>query len=223
VKGIFMCGIAGIIDFKDQEDRAPALRRMLRAMQHRGPDATGVYQSRQASLAHARLSIIDLSGGHQPMSNEDGTIWIVFNGEIFNYPELRDELIERGHRFATRSDTEVIVHLYEEHGSRLFNLAQRSVRHRHLGCSANKRCCWAATGWASGRSSTIWMNGRLHFASEIKALFTDAADSAAARSADLVGCLHLLDPCGPADGLSRASISCPPAHFAVFDSRRPAM
>ena len=115
-----MCGIAGIINHRQEEDFERLLNPMLRSMQHRGPDATGIYTSHEAGLGHARLSIIDLSGGHQPMHNEDRTIWIVFNGEIFNYPELRTDLIAKGHRFYTQSDTEVIIHLYEEHGRQVF-------------------------------------------------------------------------------------------------------
>jgi len=93
-----------------------SLRRMIRMLSHRGPDDTGLHVENGVGLAHARLSIIDLSGGQQPMCNEDSTLWITFNGEIFNYLELREELIGKGHRFATRSDTEVILHLYEENG-----------------------------------------------------------------------------------------------------------
>ena len=89
---------------------------MAAIINHRGPDGFGFYKDRRAGFAHARLSIIDLEGGWQPIHNEDKSIWITFNGEIFNYVELRDTLISRGHRFYTKSDTEVIVHLYEDHG-----------------------------------------------------------------------------------------------------------
>ena len=85
-------------------------------MHHRGPDESGAYVDDRIGLGHARLSIIDLAGGTQPIHNEDETIWIVYNGEVFNYPELRDDLIKKGHRFYTTSDTEVIIHLYEELG-----------------------------------------------------------------------------------------------------------
>jgi asparagine synthase (glutamine-hydrolysing) len=89
---------------------------MLNTIRHRGPDGEGTYLSGQIGLGHRRLSIIDLSTGQQPLANEDGTVWIVFNGEIYNYQDLRPELMAHGHRFRTRSDTEVIVHLYEEYG-----------------------------------------------------------------------------------------------------------
>ena len=85
-------------------------------IRHRGPDEFGIYHDTWAGLGSARLSIIDLSGGQQPIGNEDGTLWIVFNGEIFNYIELRPELERRGHRFTTNSDTEVVLHLYEDYG-----------------------------------------------------------------------------------------------------------
>src|SRR5512134_1781854 len=114
-----MCGIAGIVNRKI--DLAPPdldqLAVMAGALSHRGPDEFGLYRDRRAGLAHARLSIIDLATGQQPLTNERGTLWIAFNGEIFNYVELRDDLVLRGHTFATRSDTEVIVHAYEEWGA----------------------------------------------------------------------------------------------------------
>ncbi len=112
-----MCGICGIflLDPGDGVER-PLLERMNRTMNHRGPDDEGYYVSGPVGLGMRRLSIIDLDGGRQPIANEDETIWIVFNGEIYNYPELRSELVAKGHRFRTRSDTEVIVHLYEEIG-----------------------------------------------------------------------------------------------------------
>ncbi|BCO07657.1 asparagine synthetase B [Desulfolithobacter dissulfuricans] len=113
-----MCGIAGY--FRVQDNKATfdlrSLERMIWSLRHRGPDGFGFFQDQRTGLAHARLSIIDLEGGWQPIHNEDKTLWVVFNGEIFNYPELRQDLIARGHRFATDSDTEVIVHLYEEKG-----------------------------------------------------------------------------------------------------------
>src|SRR5437867_5313726 len=89
---------------------------MTGLISHRGPDDSGLYLDREIGLGFARLSIIDLSGGHQPMSNETGDVWVVLNGEIWNYKELRKELIEKGHQFRTSSDTETIVHAYEEYG-----------------------------------------------------------------------------------------------------------
>src|SRR5215470_5927699 len=112
-----MCGIAGMKKF-GQDARADSglVRRMCAAMTHRGPDDEGVYADGPTAIGMRRLSIIDVAGGHQPLSNENGTIWIVFNGEIYNHAELRHGLEQRGHRYRTNSDTETIVHLYEEHG-----------------------------------------------------------------------------------------------------------
>lgn len=116
-----MCGISGIYNFETHE---PVSERLLKAMAdtlvHRGPDAEGFYHSGPIGLGHRRLSIIDLEAGHQPMTNENGTVWVVFNGEIYNFPELRNFLIGKGHCFKTRSDTEAIVHLYEEQGEECF-------------------------------------------------------------------------------------------------------
>lgn len=116
-----MCGIAGIWNYKTG---APASREslasMTRLIAHRGPDGEGYYWGPGPGLGHRRLSIIDLEGGRQPMCNEDGTVWIVFNGEIYNFPELRNQLEQRGHIFKTYCDTEAIIHLYEEYGEDCF-------------------------------------------------------------------------------------------------------
>lgn len=111
-----MCGIAGILRFDGRDADPQLVERMVASIRHRGPDGAGVHVNGPAGLGHARLSIIDLEGGAQPMSTQDGSLWITFNGEIFNYIELREELIRKGHRFATRSDTEVILHLYRDEG-----------------------------------------------------------------------------------------------------------
>jgi asparagine synthase (glutamine-hydrolysing) len=116
-----MCGISGIFEFERRDDISPELvRSMTDTIIHRGPDDDGVFVGPGIGLGFRRLSIIDVSGGHQPISNEDGTIWVMLNGEIYNYPELRKDLLDRGHKFTTRSDTESIVHLYEEHGEDCF-------------------------------------------------------------------------------------------------------
>jgi asparagine synthase (glutamine-hydrolysing) len=143
---------------------------MIAAVHHRGPDASAIYQHGSAALAHARLSIIDLEGGAQPMSNEDGSLWITFNGEIYNYIELRETLEQRGHRFATRSDTEVILHLFEDEGE---------------DCVQRLNGQWAFAIWDQ-RARRLFLSrdrlgvrplfyttasGSFLFASEIKALF----------------------------------------------------
>ncbi len=110
-----MCGIAGFVRL-DQPAQHSLVQAMCDEIRHRGPDDEGVHVDRGCGIGMRRLSIIDLSTGHQPISNEDGTVWIVFNGEIYNYQELRAGLMARGHRFQTSSDTETLVHLYEEEG-----------------------------------------------------------------------------------------------------------
>ena len=111
-----MCGVAGVLSFRRGEDHSTRVRRMLQKIRHRGPEEFGVYIGQGVGLGHARLSIIDLASGQQPMRNEDGTKWIVFNGEIFNFVEIRDDLVARGHRFRTGSDTEVLLRHFEENG-----------------------------------------------------------------------------------------------------------
>jgi asparagine synthase (glutamine-hydrolysing) len=113
-----MCGICGKLLF-DSEQRVNAdhLNRMMAAIAHRGPDGQGKYLSGPVGLGHTRLAIIDLNTGDQPMTNEDGTVWLVYNGEVYNFPELREELARKGHIFRSKSDTEVIIHLYEEYGA----------------------------------------------------------------------------------------------------------
>src|SRR5213594_3158598 len=110
-----MCGIAGIYKLKGLVD-TNLLQKMIAPLAHRGPDENGVYADSHVGLAHARLSILDLAAGRQPMSDSFEDVWVTFNGEIFNYLELREELISKGHQFKTHSDTEVILHMYEEEG-----------------------------------------------------------------------------------------------------------
>src|SRR5437762_9982788 len=109
-----MCGICGIVGVVDRA----VLQRMTDAMVHRGPDDEGFHLADGIGLGARRLRIIDVAGGRQPITNEDGSLVVVFNGEIYNHRELRTRLETQGHRFATRSDTEVLVHLYEEYGDR---------------------------------------------------------------------------------------------------------
>ncbi len=117
----YMCGICGIYEPGRDTEISPAiLKPMADTLYHRGPDDEGFYSGPGIGLAFRRLSIIDLAGGHQPLSNEDGSIWIAFNGEIYNFQELNKRYLSSGHTFRTRSDTETIVHLYEELGEACF-------------------------------------------------------------------------------------------------------
>ncbi|MGQ0721252.1 MAG: asparagine synthase (glutamine-hydrolyzing) [Candidatus Eiseniibacteriota bacterium] len=168
-----MCGIAGILNLGSSEPiDEPLLARMISTIRHRGPDESGMYVDSTVGLAHARLSIIGLTGGTQPICNEDGTLWIVYNGEAFNYVELREELLGRGHVFRTTTDTEVLLHLYEEHGveslkriNGQFALAIWDSRKREL-FLARDRLGIRPLFYTRSR-------GRLLFGSEIKALFAD--------------------------------------------------
>src|SRR3989338_1172195 len=113
-----MCGIAGIFNLNSEPVRQDLLTRMTRSLSHRGPDDEGVCVWGNIGFGHRRLSIIDLSErGKQPMSNEDGTVWITYNGEIYNHLALRDELRKKGHLYRSQTDTETIIHLYEEKGA----------------------------------------------------------------------------------------------------------
>ncbi|MGQ9647780.1 MAG: asparagine synthase (glutamine-hydrolyzing) [Thermodesulfobacteriota bacterium] len=167
-----MCGIAGIIDFNSLEPKEPLLRRMLGLIRHRGPDAFGIYTDRIAGLASARLSIIDLRGGDQPIHNEDQSCWIVYNGEIFNYPEIRNELSNRGHRFYTQTDTESLVHLYEEYGTEFFKYLNGQFAFALW--DRKKETLLLARDRLGIRPLYYYQDGdRLVFGSEIKCLFTD--------------------------------------------------
>jgi asparagine synthase (glutamine-hydrolysing) len=179
-----MCGIAGQINLsQDSEISMALLQDMIALLRHRGPDGFGFYRDKnKVGLAHARLSIIDLEGGRQPIHNEDKSCWIVFNGEIFNYIELRELLEKRGHRFCTMSDTEVIIHLYEDHGPEClqylngqFAFAIWDKKNDALFVARDR------TGIRPFFYTTV--NGSLLFASEIKSLFVHR------------GVLREIDPC----------------------------
>ncbi len=160
-----MCGICGFFGLKDNE----LLKRMMRALAHRGPDDSGYYIDDFVSLGHQRLSIIDPQTGHQPIHNETETIWIVFNGEVYNYLELREELIKKGHRFYTRTDTEVVLHAYEEYG-------KDCVKHFNgefafaIWDKRSKELFLARDRLGIRHLYYIFRGGKLLFASEIKAL-----------------------------------------------------
>ena len=180
-----MCGIAGILRTDPSDPPSEGvLRRMLGTIRHRGPDEFGLYLGDGIGLGSARLSIVDLAGGQQPIGNEDGTLWIVFNGEIFNYVELRAELEQRGHRFTTHTDTEVIVHLFEDYGVEAFSRLNGQ---------------WALAIWDTRRKRLVLSRDRLGvrplfysrspaqfvFASEIKAVLAFPGISAELDPASL--------------------------------------
>ncbi len=172
-----MCGIAGLVGRTGEVVDADSVHRMCQTIVHRGPDDEGVYASGRVGLGMRRLSIIDLSGGKQPIHNEDESIWIVFNGEIYNFPELRRELETRGHRFYTHTDTEVIVHLYEDFGADcikklrgMFAIALYDQKQDSLLLARDRL----------GKKPLHYAlhEGRLYFGSEIKTILAVAPDLA---------------------------------------------
>jgi asparagine synthase (glutamine-hydrolysing) len=164
-----VCGIYGILQLGGMPAPEDALRRMARLTVHRGPDDEGAHYDGACALGMRRLSIIDLAGGHQPLTNEDGTLWLVANGEIYNYRELRGELEARGHQFRTGSDCETILHLYEEHGDTFVSYLNGMFGFA-LWDSARKRLLVGRDPLGI-KPIYVWTEGdRLMFASEAKAL-----------------------------------------------------
>ena len=170
-----MCGIAGYLAARQREELGPSLRKMATVLAHRGPDDEGFFEAVtpdgecRVGLAHRRLAIIDLSTGHQPMSNEDGAVQIVFNGEIYNFAELREELIAKGHGFRTRSDTETIVHAYEEWGPECVRRF-RGMFAFALWDARRERLFLARDRYGKKPLFLYQADGLLLFASEIKAI-----------------------------------------------------
>ena len=215
-----MCGISGKLYFDPTRSvEREVLERMNAVLAHRGPDDAGIYCDGPIGLAHRRLSIIDLSpAGHQPMSNEDGTIWIVFNGEIYNFQSLRPDLLHRGHRFRSNTDTEVILHLYEDHGT---------------DCLRFLRGMFAFALWDGPRRQLFLARDRLgkkplsyqqdaqglRFASEVKAILQD---SEVAARPDPVGISHYLTY-GYVPGSGSAFLGVrklPPGHYLTWRDGR---
>src|SRR4051794_29765923 len=167
-----MCGIAGKIDFGGGAD-GETVARMCTVMEHRGPDSRGVRTEGGAAIGAQRLAIIDLEHGDQPVTNEDGTVIAALNGEIYNFGELRDRLMRAGHTFRSYVDTEVLAHLYEEHGERMvdhlhgmFAFAIWDDRRQRLFLARDR----------PGKKPLFWARRgeRVWFASEVRALFADA-------------------------------------------------
>src|SRR5712691_8227227 len=173
-----MCGIAGIVGAQpDYRADAADVHRMCQTIVHRGPDDEGIYVSGGAGLGMRRLSIIDLSTGHQPIHNEDRSVWVVFNGEIYNFPELRTQLENRGHQFYTHSDTEVIVHLYEEMGADCVKML-RGMFAIALYDSNRKTLLLARDRLGKKPLYYAQHEGRLYFGSEIKTMLAVAPNLA---------------------------------------------
>jgi asparagine synthase (glutamine-hydrolysing) len=209
-----MCGIAGVINSEGGNVEAATVRRMCQSIVHRGPDDEGIFVKDGAGLGVRRLSIIDVAGGHQPVFNEDNTICVVYNGEIYNFRELRLELESRGHRFSTQADTEVIVHLYEEMGSEcvhklrgMFAFAIYDIRHQRL-LLARDRLGIKPLHYA-------FAGGRLLFASEIKSILAVAPELATLDQPALgqyFYCGYIADPATAYLPIKKL----PPAHILEF-------
>jgi len=210
-----MCGIAGVVSATRESNITEALvHHMCEQIVYRGPDDEGVHVADGAGLGMRRLSIIDLSGGHQPVFNEDRSSWIVFNGEIYNFPDLRPELESRGHRFRTHSDTEVIIHLYEDMGADcvkklrgMFGLAIYDKTKRKLTLARDRL----------GKKPLHYAlhKGNLYFASEIKSILAVAPELAEVNSQGLLEYLYygyVPDPITAFTGIHKLS----PGHLLEF-------
>lgn len=167
-----MCGITGIVGYSSVSHMSNynLIKEMNRIINHRGPDGSGIHHESFASLGHVRLSIIDVQGSKQPLSNEDQSVWITFNGEIYNYKDLRLQLLERGHKFRTQGDTEVLVHLYEEYGVDMLSYLQGMFSFAIL--DKKKKRLFCARDRIGIKPFYYYYNGTiLVFASEPKAIF----------------------------------------------------
>jgi len=214
-----MCGIAGFAGIGlPAEEATGRLRAMCNAIQHRGPDSDGYFAGEDVAMGMRRLSIIDVAGGDQPISNEDGTITVVFNGEIYNHHQLRGELTVAGHRFATRSDTEVLVHLYEEHGTDM-------VRRLHgmfafsIWDSCRQRLFLARDRSGMKPLSYATRGGGIVFCSELRALYAfDRSGLCIAPGAvmEYLAFGYVPDPNSIFEGVSKL----PAAHFLVWSPGR---
>jgi asparagine synthase (glutamine-hydrolysing) len=215
-----VCGICGVYDFRGQGATADesSLLAMCGAIAHRGPDAGGLVrrQGGKVGLGFRRLSIVDLSAaGNQPMANEDDTVWIVFNGEVYNHMELRRALEARGHRYRSRTDTETILHLYEEHG---------------LGCLEHLRGMWGLAIWDEPKQRLVLARdrigikplyytvagGRFAFASEIKALLRHPDVKPRLNPQGVLEYLTFMIPPAPTT-MFEGIFKLPPASFLIVD------
>jgi asparagine synthase (glutamine-hydrolysing) len=211
-----MCGIAGFVGKRGEVAAAEEVHKMCQSIVHRGPDDEGIYVHGPAALGMRRLSIIDVSGGRQPIHNEDRTLWVVFNGEIYNFQELRADLEKRGHKFLTNSDTEVIVHLYEDLGS---------------DCIKKLRGMFAVALYDESKQTLLLARdrlgkkplfyaldgGRLYFGSEIKAILAVAPQLAKVDSAGILQFFYydyIPDPLSAYEGIRKL----PPGHLAKFEN-----
>ncbi len=211
-----MCGIVGRVGPSAASEAEIA--RMCDAIRHRGPDDWGTFVEGGVGLGMRRLSIIDLAGGRQPITNEDGSVVIVFNGEIYNHESLRKDLQAKGHQFSTRSDTEVLVHLYEDEGERLLRRL-RGMFALAIWDRRKRRLLLARDHFGQKPLFYTEEGGRLTFASEIKALLADDRSLAALSPFALDQYLTLRFVQPPETFFSRIR-ALPPAHFLIWEDGR---
>ncbi|MEX2299995.1 MAG: asparagine synthase (glutamine-hydrolyzing) [Bryobacterales bacterium] len=209
-----MCGICGVVDFQEPVERE-TIERMTDSIVHRGPDDSGIEMHAPAALGFRRLSIIDLAGSHQPMSNEDDSVWLLFNGEIYNFQENREKLLARGHKFKTTGDSETILHLYEDHDldfvqhlNGMFGIALWDKKRRRLILARDrlgiKPIYYALQG------------GRLIFSSETKAILQAPRFSTTLDREALVGYMNYSSIPGEQTCFNEIRRLLP-GHLAIFD------
>jgi len=211
-----MCGIAGIFNLDGAPAEAAPLAAMAAAMRHRGPDDEGVWLDGAAGLAHRRLSVLDLAGGHQPMGLADGTAWIVFNGEIYNHADLRNTLAARGAVFRTRSDTEVLLQLYAACGVRLLDHLEGMFAFA-IWDPPRRRLLLARDRFGKKPLHYFFANRRLAFASELGALrrapgFPETLEPQALH--DYLSLQYIPAPATVYRGVRKL----PPGHFLLVDA-----
>lgn len=212
-----MCGIAGILNLEQQPP--PTLEQataMISIFRYRGPNESGIYLDDAVALGHARLSIIGLDDGMQPIANESETLWIVYNGETFNYPELKADLLKRGHRFRTGTDTEVVLHLYEEYGPRC--LDQLNGQFAFAIWDSARRELFLARDRVGIRPLYYTIaDGRLIFASEIKSIFAVTGS----RQLDMEGLSQVFTFWTTMHGKTvfEGIEEMPPGHYATVDRK----
>lgn len=212
-----MCGIAGVVSATRESDITEALvRHMCNQIVYRGPDDEGLHVADGAGLGMRRLSIIDLSGGHQPVFNEDRSAWIVYNGEVYNFPELRPELEKRGHRFYTKTDTEVIIHLYEEMGAdcvqKLRGMFALAIYDR-----TKRKLILARDRLGKKPLHYALLKDKLYFGSEIKSILAVAPELAEVNAQGLLEYLYygyVPDPITAFTGIQKL----PPGHLLEFEN-----